>query len=1002
MSNQEIVEIILKAIDNASGPSKKVEKQMDKIGDAAQKSNTKAANSSQRFQQKIEETKNKLNSTVDKFNEVGNKGASSFKKLSSSQQDSIVKFNMLDKETQATLQAIRELGVESMDLIPGADSAIQKLASMDEKVHSFGGSFDYAKSKMELMGATTNGLKGKIQTTGIAIQTYIGAKWDGIKQKVTSVAQVIKGKIGSAIDSVKTKLGGLGGGFNKLKEGAQSAGQGLSFLKSTASMAAGMVGFELFNGLIQAGKSSIESASRLDYFAGRLNMSSQKTQTFRNDLDELQQRFRKVDMTAVGASAEELSVKLGMGSDSLTEMSETLAVASSAFVAEGRTQEDAILAVSDAIDGQWAKLKELGITQEDIKNNGWTGDLNDKKTLLEGLNNTLEKMGFTKTAEDIVTLDDAFQALSVAGGILLQKILVPLTPILLKVMGYFLDLAYAVGNVVTFIQDNGWLQGPILIGAVAVALGLLAGAAKVAEVSIIELIISAMPGFIVSLYEAAAGFLAISYAGAPLWAIVAVVAAIAIAVYELGIYFGWWKDVGTMIEAVRAGLGRLWAAFINNPNVKGFIQDLTNLWNGLCDALQPVIDWAKKVWTEMFPPGVNFDIVRAIIDAFGEVGKVFGDVVNGIKIMYAKFGILGAIVGIVNAPVQAIVGVLRLIICALLGCSPGIVPALQTVQEVFTSVWEAIAGFIGGVISSIVSAIQPIINILSQIANFYLESFMYAWQTVIMVFNIVSMAVNRIINIFSLFLSGQINLQTMLTMIWNTLTGMFASVFNTIISRVTSFASKMVTKALAMARQFVNNIITNVKQLPGKVYSALLTVVSKIRSAIQSWITAATSKVKDLISKITSPFSGVASSISSALSGVASALLEPFKDAWSWIKPYYDKIKSALDIIPGGAAGGEFLAAGGEETITTTPVVTGNVYSTPKVDNSPIEVDHNLNLNFSFDFKDVPSHINTQELANALTDKTVIRELVNNKDFQILDGKAKERLNLKVNRARGI
>jgi len=101
----------------------------------------------------------------------------------------------------------------------------------------------------------------------------------------------------------------------------------------------------------------------------------------------------------------------------------------------------------------------------------------------------------------------------------------------------------------------------------------------------------------------------------PILAIAAAIAALIVVVYEVGKAFGWWDDVGGMLDAISAGLNRLWEAFINNPDVQAFIQALNDAWTALSSAVQPAIDAVLSFF------GVNmsgnFDIVRALIDAIG-------------------------------------------------------------------------------------------------------------------------------------------------------------------------------------------------------------------------------------------------------------------------------------------------------------------------------------------------------------------------------------------------
>ena len=96
---------------------------------------------------------------------------------------------------------------------------------------------------------------------------------------------------------------------------------------------------------------------------------------------------------------------------------------------------------------------------------------------------------------------------------------------------------------------------------------------------------------------------------------IALGAAIVAIVYEIGKAFGWWTDAGSMIDAIGAGLQRLWSAFINNPDVQAFIQAMSDafvvLWDMVTQAGQAVLDFFG------INASGNFDIVRALIDGIG-------------------------------------------------------------------------------------------------------------------------------------------------------------------------------------------------------------------------------------------------------------------------------------------------------------------------------------------------------------------------------------------------
>ena len=189
----------------------------------------------------------------------------------------------------------------------------------------------------------------------------------------------------------------------------------------------------------------------------------------------------------------------------------------------------------------------------------------------------------------------------------------------------------------------------------------------------------------------------------------------------------------------------------------------------------------------------------------------------------------------------------------------------------------------------------------------------------------------------------------------------------------------------------VNAIVGLLRGLVGRARSALMGVVNSIRAAINAWISAAKERVLSLVNTVYTTLTGLPGKIASALSGVADAITKPFSDAYDAVKPYIDKINQGIDAI-GNATG----AWAGESADGRTSLLTTG-YS---VDNKPVTVDHNLNI--SLDLRNVPQGVDTDTLIGALTDRRVLSALTESSDFQLLDGKAKERLNLKIARSRGI
>ncbi|MBO7443618.1 MAG: hypothetical protein J6T69_02210, partial [Methanobrevibacter sp.] len=536
-------------------------------------------------------------------------------------------------KAESSLSKLGKIGAKAMDAITNVSSrvsnAFSKIGSYVERAREKFNSFKNSSDKLGMLKNTisnaANSFGQLVRSGDLAAKTMeklksvsdgISSKFTSLKSKITSFGSSVKTSLKSAfsLTGIKEKLSSIGGNIDKLKAKmkqlsaeAKGAGGGLGFLKNAASMAAGMIGYDLVSGFVEAGRNAINASTQLDYFTNRLGMSAQQTQQFKGEIADMQKEFRKVDMTSVGATAADLSARLDLPISKLGDVTRMTAVMSSEFVRNGSTQENAVLAVADAMDGQFRRLQEIGITQDTLMKNGWNGDLQDKAGLVDALNKSMENLGYDDIAKDITTLDEAFGALSVAGGQLLASILIPLTPIIIGIVDGILQF-------VDLLQNNALVQGVVIVTGLAVGFGLLAGAISVAMAAEGGLM-TLMPGFIVSLYSAASGFMAISVAGAPLWAIVAVVAAVALAVYELGIAFGWWSDVGSMLEAISAGVQRLWDAFINHPDVQAALQAISDglqwLWEMVQQAGQAVLDFFG------ITTGGNFDIVKTLIDGIG-------------------------------------------------------------------------------------------------------------------------------------------------------------------------------------------------------------------------------------------------------------------------------------------------------------------------------------------------------------------------------------------------
>lgn len=103
-------------------------------------------------------------------------------------------------------------------------------------------------------------------------------------------------------------------------------------------------------------------------------------------------------------------------------------------------------------------------------------------------------------------------------------------------------------------------------------------------------------------------------------AIVGAVLLLVVAVEKIGEAFGWWKDFGSMFQAIGDGINRIWNAFMNSDIVQGIIQ----YFGDFIATIQDVIKSIQDMFGALFGMGDSgsFDIVQTIIDMFGKLGDI--------------------------------------------------------------------------------------------------------------------------------------------------------------------------------------------------------------------------------------------------------------------------------------------------------------------------------------------------------------------------------------------
>lgn len=371
----------------------------------------------------------------------------------------------------------------------------------------------------------------------------------------------------------------------------------------------------------------------------------------------------------------------------------------------------------------------------------------------------------------------------------------------------------------------------------------------------------------------------------PITGVIIIILALAVAVYEVGKAFGWWNNLGDVLAAVSAGVKRLWSAFMNDPNVKAIVNGMVNAWNSLMQVLNPVIKTVQRVWKEIFPDKKgSFEVVSQIIGFFGQISNIISGVIGAFQKFNAATGILTLAFNVITTPIRAVVSAFQTIICIILGCSPGVIPALQKLGGAFSSALGGVIGFVTSFAGRVVSGFMGIVTGVTQLPSKLWNALMLAIQKFVQ-FNAKIRA--TALKIGKDILNGIINnVKTLPTKIWtflmntikkiisfgtqarsraihaglNILNGVvqfvkqlpqnIANFFSNAVGRIIGFAGQALSSAGVVGKSAITGVINYVSQIPQKVYNEFIKIGQKIKDSVSSAVSAATSFGGDIVNAV--------------------------------------------------------------------------------------------------------------------------------------------------------
>ena len=443
---------------------------------------------------------------------------------------------------------------EELDIILNAvDNATDTFESVSEAAEQMG------SSMQESAEAGTEGFEEVEESA------------EGAKDPIEGISDVLNALVGvevfsqlaDALWDVADKAGTFEDSLMRARLEAEGAGIDVNDMTdavSELSRTTGRAGSEIRESFIKA---TARGITDMDSFKSMMEGAGAQATLFGTDIESMADKFSNMAMRSTLMERSLASTGITMD-----ELAEAMGMAG---------------ATADEVKSKWQELD----TNERAAALGLAASMNEGKTA----NEEYKKSWAGLQAQ----LDIAKGRLERLAGEVLLPVLIPAIELAARVLNWLGDVINAL--------INGPLGGLIsIIGASAAAFALAVPAYMAVSTAYGILTGSAMAAA-TALWAALAPVLPFIIAGA----------ALAYVVYEIGKAFGWWTDVSSMMDAIWAGVQRLWSAFINHPDVQGFIKGISDAWKAMQPFINAIIGFVLRFFKVSGKK--DFDVVRALINA---------------------------------------------------------------------------------------------------------------------------------------------------------------------------------------------------------------------------------------------------------------------------------------------------------------------------------------------------------------------------------------------------
>lgn len=211
----------------------------------------------------------------------------------------------------------------------------------------------------------------------------------------------------STVQKQASATGSAVGRTNQLTSSVNSLSKAMNSLKMIGSLVASMMVWNFASSLVTATRNTVNAKSEMEGYFQMLHFGSSDIAEFNKALDDTVSQFQRVNKYSIGETIASIGVEFNLSTAEMQKAMKVTSMITSEYLRAGRNAEEASLAVKDVLQGQFQRLsRETGVKGEQLKEAGWSGDVNDVMGLMEALEKVAESRNWDVFAEKANSLND--------------------------------------------------------------------------------------------------------------------------------------------------------------------------------------------------------------------------------------------------------------------------------------------------------------------------------------------------------------------------------------------------------------------------------------------------------------------------------------------------------------------------------------------------------------------------------------------------------------------